>query len=76
MMKAGTTEEHLNVQGRAMEGENESEKRKPTAHSLQDTHFLSGTLCQCPGGRGSGPHTHSPHYVGIEARGISIEKET
>lgn len=40
-MEAGTTEQCLNAQDGATEGENEGEKKKPAAHSPQDTHFLS-----------------------------------
>lgn len=51
-MEAGTTEQCSNAQKGATEGENEREKRKPAAHSPQDTHFLSVSLTQHPGGRG------------------------
>lgn len=52
LMEAGTTEQCLNAQEGAIEGENNGEKRKPPAHSPQDTHFLSVSLTQHPGGRG------------------------
>lgn len=49
---AGTTEQCLNAQEGAIEEEKERERRKPAAHSPQDTHFLSVSLTQDPGGRG------------------------
>lgn len=52
LMEAGTTEQCLNAREGAVEGENEREERKPAAHSPQDTHFLSVSLTQHPGGRG------------------------
>lgn len=48
-MKAGTTEQCLNAEEEAREGENQ---REPAAHSPQGTHFLSVSLTQHPGGRG------------------------
>lgn len=37
LMEAGTTEQCLNAREGAIEGENEREKRKPAAHSPQDS---------------------------------------
>lgn len=52
--------------------EGESERRKPAAHSPQDTRFLSVSRAQWPGGRGWSPHTHFPYYGVIEAREIIL----
>lgn len=49
LMEAGTTEQCLNTEVGAIKGENQR-KRKPAAHSPQDTHFLSVSLTQHQGG--------------------------
>lgn len=75
-METGTRAQCFNAPEGATERANKSkkrEKRKPAAHSPEDTHFLSVSLTQHPGGRGGwGPHTHFPHYPRIKAREIIV----